>query len=74
MYAEMRCGNKPSESLCAGVTSTVIPADQLYRYAEHVTIHQCSKPADDVDGQHQETGFINDEGVCMDCEEVQGGN
>lgn len=50
-----------------------IPADLFYRYAEHVTLNNDFAACDEC-GEHQETGFINDEGVCMDCEEVQSGN
>lgn len=50
-----------------------IPSDQLYRYAEHVMVTNDFGSCDEC-GLHQETGFIDDDGVCMDCEEVQSGN
>ena len=50
-----------------------IPAEQLYRYAEHITVTNDFGACDQC-GQHQETGFINDHGICMDCEETENAN
>ena len=50
-----------------------IPDDQLYRYAEHVMVTSDFGSGDEC-GLHQETGFINDDGVCMDCEEADSAN
>lgn len=65
------CGDAMSEQ-AAGFAcfpcKNFIPEGQLYRYAAHVFI-QC-----DTCGDVDESGFINDEGNCMDCEGVQSGN
>ncbi len=68
---EMR--EQPDNSFICWKDSHRIPSDQLYRYAEHITIQNDFSSCDEC-GQHQETGFINDDGICMDCEEADSVN
>ena len=51
-----------------------IPADQLYRYAEHITVTNDDVRKCDECGVWQESGFVNDEGWCIDCEEIADAN
>jgi hypothetical protein len=51
-----------------------IPAEQLYRYAEHITVTNDDVMKCDECGVWQESGFVSDDGWCMDCEEIADAN
>lgn len=50
-----------------------IPADKLYRYAEHITVNNDHEQCGECE-TWQESGFINDHGWCIDCEEAHDAN
>jgi hypothetical protein len=72
------CGEKmreqPDNSFICWEDSHRIPADQLYRYAEHITVTNDDVMKCDECGAWQESGFVNDEGWCMDCEGIADAN
>ena len=72
------CGEQmreqPDNSFICWKDSHRIASDDLYRYAEHVTLVNDETLTCDECGITQESGFVSDEGICMDCEEIANAN